>query len=43
VDDQTLTASVNRYVVLPGVYDVRLINADGQSVVVQDLLEVFHE
>lgn len=42
VSDEVLTATVNRYVVLPGLYDVRVTNPDGQSTVVPDLLEVQH-
>lgn len=38
-----LEATVNRYVLYPGLYDVRFQNADGQVVVLEDHLEVIRE
>lgn len=43
VGSTALTGTINRYVVYPGLYDVRLQNADGQVVVLPDQLEVIHE
>lgn len=40
VDPQTLTASVNKFLVPPAVYDVHLVNADGQEVTLVDGLVV---
>ncbi len=40
VDPQTLTAVVNRYFVAPGLYDVRLVNGDGQVSVLEQSLQV---
>lgn len=40
VDPQTLTAMVNRYFVAPGLYDVRLVNGDGQVSVLEQALQV---
>jgi len=40
VDPQTVTAQLNKFVFLPGVYDVRFINPDGQVAVLDDGLTI---
>lgn len=40
VDAQTLTGTINRFLVLPGFYDVQVINGDGQEIVLPNGLEV---
>ncbi len=40
VDSETVTGVVNKLLVPPALYDVHLINADGQEVTLVDGLEV---
>ena len=40
IDSQTITGVVNKFLVAPGVYDVRLVNPDDQEIVLVDALEV---
>jgi hypothetical protein len=40
VDGETVTGVVNKLLVQPALYDVRLVNADGQEVTLVDGLEV---
>jgi hypothetical protein len=40
VDSETVTGMVNKFLVPPALYDVRLINADGQEITLVDGLEV---
>jgi hypothetical protein len=43
VSDTTVTGTINVYVVIPGLYDVRLTNPDGQQVVLEDHLTVVQQ
>ncbi|MGH0035051.1 MAG: dockerin type I domain-containing protein [Myxococcota bacterium] len=43
VSESTLTGTINVFVVLPGVYDVRVSNPDGQVVILEDSLTVVQE
>jgi hypothetical protein len=40
IDSETVTGVVNKFLVQPALYDVRLINADDQEVTLMDGLEV---
>ena len=40
VSDTTLTGTISVFVVIPGLYDVRVTNPDGQAVVLEDHLVV---
>ena len=40
VDSQTVTAFVNQFLAAPGLYDVRLINGDGQVTAIEQALQL---
>jgi hypothetical protein len=43
VSDTTLTGTINAFVVIPGVYDVRVTNPDGQVVILEGQLTVVQQ